>query len=244
MTGMNARSASSPAFDLSPRCAPLWRRYGAAVAVALVGAAIAVHALAPRGLPGVKPPFATAAAMPSFLEADLPPLIGFASENLEKSARHSYLAGVEGERRDVMTLGDVASEGAFVRLVATTNAATGTDLSLFVIVATQAAAIDSSILRMDAPRTWSGERGRVEWAPMRLLTPSQSRDCLALRALDAKAAELSGIVCPNAAGAADESMLACIVGELAATARGIAEGLPDMVDNRRSSAPPCRGFAG
>ena len=245
MAGFSVRGASSPLFDVSSRPQAHGRRYAAAAAVALVGLAIGAHVLAPAGARRQEAPVADPApATPSFVEADLPPLLAFSSDILEKSARHrAYLAGVDGDRLDVVTVGDPASEGALVRLVAATGAASGPDLSLFVIAAKQAADLDSSILRMEASRSWSAARGRVEWAPMTLLTPRESRDCLALRVLGSEAVGLWGIVCPNAAGAADESTLACIVDRVAATAAGIDAGLPEMVRNRPSGAPPCRGLS-
>ena len=246
MTGFSARGASSPVFNVSSRPQPLWRRYGAATAVALVGAAIGAHALAPpRAKPEETRFAAPARTAPSFVEADLPPLFAFSSEVLEKSARHrAYLAGADGGRLDIATIGDPAAEGALVRLVAATGAADRPGLSLFVLAAKQAAELDSSILRMEAPRTWSGGRDRVEWAPMTLLTPRDSRDCIAMRVLGWQAVELSGIVCPNAAGAADESTLSCVLDRVVATPRGIEAGLPEIVSGRPSAAPPCRGLSG
>jgi hypothetical protein len=131
-----------------------------------------------------------------------------------------------------------------MRLVAATGAAREPDLSLFVVAAKQAADLDSSILRMDVSQSWGAAHGRVEWAAMTLLTPRESRDCLALRVLGAEPVGLSGIVCPNAAGAADETTLACVVDQLVATAAGTEAGLPEIVRNRPSGAAPCRGLSG
>ena len=231
--GVEARGRSA-----ASRSRPwIWRSLGLLAAASATGL-FAQFALRTPVAPPVE---ADVALSPFVARQDLPSLFSLGPfEKARGSAKYeTRIREADGERRDVLTLGDPTSDEGFFRVAARTGGLSGHQTMFFVDLAAQSAEIGEAVARAANPEIDRTARGAVAISEMTLANSVGERACLGFRFNPDGAAAISGLACASRGKAVDRASFDCLIDRLSVTPAGLAAGLGEVIAAEPARLPAC-----
>lgn len=158
-----------------------------------------------------------------------------------------------GGREDILTFGDFAGDGAWLRLAIHQVGEEGaSDQSLFVETARRASAAGLALDTLSNPAALPTRFGVAEWADARLSAAADGatrENCAVFRFGETRPAlRVSGLACAPAGRTYNRSQLSCLVGRLDLTAAGGDDQLQKFFARselaRDAACPPTRRSSG